>query len=73
MTQLDLYIGSLQLRSELCSKSLFGTNNNIDRVSATQVVHFAHESTSTYLTHIEVELYGTFFYNQFSSRNNNSF
>lgn len=44
-----------------------------DRVSATQVVHFAHESTSTYLTHIEVELSGTFFFNQFSSGNNNSF
>lgn len=44
-----------------------------DRVSATQVVHFAHDSTSTYLTNIEVELYGTFFYNQFSSGNNNSF
>lgn len=41
-----------------------------DRISATLVVHFAHEYTNTYLAHIEVELYGTFFYkNQFSGGN----
>lgn len=65
-------MGSLPLRIELYSMSLFGTDNNSSRLSVMQVVHFAHEPTNTYLTHIEIEqwyYYFTFFYNRFSSGN----